>query len=105
VQTCQSQNQPQRDSITKEEIDGLKKYVDEKFQKALNEAAIKAETRIKCYIRYNPNQKSRGFFQIKAGQIVHIIEARHKWVRITVTDPTDSLPITGWIMKKYLIRN
>ena len=105
IQTCQSQQQSQKDSVTKEEVQELRQYVDEKFREALKEATFVAKVRTNCHLRYNPSPKSRGFFQIKTGEIVNIIEIRHKWVRIAVTDPTDNLPIMGWIPKKYLIHN
>jgi hypothetical protein len=105
IQTCQSQHQPSGDSVTKEEVQELKQYVDEKFHEALYEAALAVKVRTNCHLRYNPSQKSKGFFQIKVGEIVHIIETRHKWARIAVTDRTDNLPITGWVLKKYLIHS
>lgn len=100
----QTQNSPHEDAATTEEIQQLKQYVDEQFKEALNEASIKAKTRITCHLRYKPSGKSMCISCLKPGEIVHIIEGRHKWVRITVIDAADNLPITAWILRKYLIR-
>jgi hypothetical protein len=91
-------------SATKEDIQKLIDYADERFKEALAKAGFKAETRITCHLRYKPSSKSKCMFCIKPGEIVHIIESNHKWVRVSVIDSLDNLPITGWVMRKHLIR-
>jgi len=104
-QACQSQNVPNEKAATKEDIQKLMQYTDERFKKILNEASFKAKTRIASHLRYKPSSKSRCMLCIKPGEIVHIIESNHKWVQVTVVDSVDNLPITGWIMRKHLIRS
>jgi hypothetical protein len=40
--------------------------------------------------------------RLKTGTKVAILEQYHKWVSVSFVDPADGLPVTGWIMKKYV---
>lgn len=105
IQTHQAQNQPASTHVaTKEDVAGLKEFVSQKFEKALEQTTIEAILRIDCNLRYNPSQKSIGFFRLKTGQSVRIIDTKHKWVRIAIIDPADNLPLMGWVMRKYIVR-
>ena len=33
---------------------------------------------------------------------VHVLQVNHKWIYVSYFNPSDNLPQTGWIMKKYL---
>lgn len=103
-QSLQPQDRPQEQIVSKDDIQGLITTIDERFRNALDEAGLKAKARISCHLRYKPNAKSKCLLCVQAGESVHIIESNHKWVRIAVIDPSDNLPITGWVLRKHLIR-
>jgi hypothetical protein len=55
----------------------------------------------KTALRFNPFNKSKILAQIKEGQVVRVIEVRHKWLFITFTDEKKEEIHSGWVMKKY----
>ncbi|MBS4065284.1 MAG: SH3 domain-containing protein [Chitinophagaceae bacterium] len=104
LQPLISPNLADENAATQEDIQNLMEFTNKRLEESLSIAGIKAEARIANHLRLKPNSKSKCLFCIKPGETVHIIESNHKWVRVTVIDPSDNLPLTGWVMRKHLIR-
>ena len=104
LQTYQSPSAPSSQAATHQDMHDLKQFVGAQFKDALAFATIEATIRINCNLRYQPALNSNGFFRLKAGEPVRILDANHKWVRIAVIDPNDNLPVMGWVLRKYLNR-
>lgn len=99
IQTCQAKNKQTKEYATTQEVAILKSFVDTTFRNAIGESAIHAIAATNCHLRNKPFQKCRGFYTIRAGEPVHVLEGNHKWLRITIISITDSFPITGWVEK------
>jgi len=104
IQPLLVNDKPEQNVVVKKEVEELKQFVGAKFEEALKSSAPAAVLRLDCNLRYNPSQKDSGFFRVRAGQEVHILDTKHKWVRITIIDTADNLPVMGWVMRKYLLR-
>ena len=59
-------------------------------------------TNRKCEVKLKPKLKTLTLCQLPSEFDVIVIQIHHKWVYVSYFDPTDNLPQTGWIMKKYL---
>ena len=57
--------------------------------------------RRKCKLYLKPRLKSHVVLIILHSQKLSVINSRGKWIMVTCLDK-DSLPVTGWVLKKYL---
>lgn len=106
VQTCISTaTQPATDAATSEQVKELKEFVERKFEETLKSTTTEARTRINCGLKFKPRSNGNTIYTLKAGDTIHIIRTYHKWAQITVIDPADHLPVSGWILKKYLSKS
>ena len=55
-----------------------------------------------CKVMSKPRLKSFVIEKLPVDLEVTILQVNHKWVYVSYFSPSDNLPQTGWIMKKYL---
>lgn len=59
----------------------------------------------KCKVMLKPLNKTMVVSYLPAGYEVIILQIHHKWIYVSYINPVDSLPQSGWILKKHLKSN
>jgi hypothetical protein len=57
----------------------------------------------RCNLRLKPRLKSHRLMTVLPNEKLSVINSKGKWVMVTCLDK-DSLPVTGWVLKKYLLK-
>lgn len=55
-----------------------------------------------CEVKLKPKSKTLILAKLLKNVEIIVVQSHHKWILVSYFAPTDSLPKTGWIMKKYL---
>jgi hypothetical protein len=55
-----------------------------------------------CQVMSKPRLKSLVIEKLPEDFDVNVLQVNHKWIYVSYFSPSDNLPQTGWIMKKYL---
>jgi hypothetical protein len=72
------------------------------LEQELKDAKEFRTTNKTCNVRLKPNKKTLRIGMLPKDFEVVVVQVNHKWVLVNYFDPTDNLPQTGWIWKKYL---
>ncbi len=93
---------PKPNYATKEEVVSCIQTQFSLFEQRLKEKNEYKVINRKTVVKLKPKHKSASIERLPAGFEVTILQDHHKWVYINYKSPKDSLPQTGWILKKYL---
>ncbi|HZE83453.1 MAG TPA: hypothetical protein VE035_04050 [Puia sp.] len=88
---------------TQRQLEQVKQDLAAKIQLTVNEFVKPATARINCSICLKPSKHSMHLLTLKAGAKISIINTNHKWANVSFLDPNSDWPVTGWVLKKYLI--
>ena len=94
---------PAQQNTTKQDIEVVRQAILSKYDTVLGQLLKKNTVRIHCALRINPSQHSKVIQPLHEGAQVTVINTNHKWANVTFIDD-DNWPITGWVLKKYLVR-
>lgn len=93
---------PKPEYATKQEVETLIKEQFGIYEKKLKEdKEFRIISRV-CKVMSKPRLKSFVIEKLPVGFEVTVLQVNHKWVYVSFFSPSDNLPQTGWIMKKYL---
>jgi hypothetical protein len=93
---------PKPEYATKEEVKTLIKEQFGIYEKKLKEDKEFRIIRRVCKVMSKPRFKSFEIEKLPVGFEVTVLQVNHKWIYVSYFSPSDNLPQTGWIMKKYL---
>lgn len=92
------------DYVTKQEVETV---IKERFlfieKKLKEEKEFKTISR-KCVVMLKPKNKTWIIDTLPKGFEVVVLQVHHKWIFVSYLSPSENLPQTGWILKKYLNR-
>lgn len=95
---------PKPEYATKEDIENtLTKHISN-FDKKLKEQKEYRITDRKCKVFLKPKSKSNVIANFEQGFEFVVLNVNHKWIYVSYLNPNDSLPETGWVMKKHTER-
>lgn len=93
---------PKPEYATKKEVETLIKEQFGIYEKKLKEDKEFRITRRVCKVMSKPRFKSFEIEKLPVDFEVTVLQVNHKWIYVSYFSPSDNLPQTGWIMKKYL---
>ena len=93
---------PKQEYATKQEVETLIKEQFSIYEKKLKEDKKFRITSRVCKVMSKPRLKSFLIEKLPINFEVTVLQVNHKWIYVSYFSPTDNLPQTGWIMKKYL---
>ncbi|WP_369765201.1 hypothetical protein [Flavobacterium sp. WC2429] len=93
---------PKPDYATKQEVATLIKEQFGIYEKKLKEDKEYRITRRVCKVMSKPRFRSFEIEKLPIDFEVTVLQVNHKWIYVSYFNPSDNLPQTGWIMKKYL---
>lgn len=93
---------PKPEYATKQEVETVIKEQFGIYEKKLKEDKEFRITSRVCKVMSKPRLKSLVIEKLLIDFEVTVLQVNHKWVYVSYFSPTDNLPQTGWIMKKYL---
>ena len=76
----------------------------DRFDSAMNGLAGTGKIGIACPIRLKPSGRSQVLAGLKPGASIKILGQFHKWMNVSFIDPEDNLPVSGWVLKKHIIK-
>ncbi|MDR6564252.1 MULTISPECIES: hypothetical protein [unclassified Arcicella] len=95
---------PKPEYATKQEVETVIKEQIAIYAKKLKvEKEFRIVQRV-CKVMAKPNLKSLLIERLPIDFEVTVLQINKKWVYVSYHSPTDNLPQTGWIMKKYLVK-
>ena len=86
---------------TKREIEKLRTELSSQIATELNKLNKTRIARVNVCLRNVDKKNSKKIGQVKKGQIVTVIEIRHKYLLISYIDKDTKEPISGFVIKKY----
>lgn len=94
---------PKPEYATKQEIE---KVIKEQF--VIYEKKLRADKEFRitnrvCKVMSKPRLKSLVIEKLPIDFEVTVLQVNNKWIYVSYFSPSDNLPHTGWIMKKYLV--
>jgi hypothetical protein len=95
---------PKPEYATKQEVETVIKEQFGIYEKKLKEDKEFRITSRVCRVMSKPRLKSLIIEKLPVGFEVTVLQVNHKWIYVSYFSPSDNLPQTGWIMKKYLDR-
>ncbi|PRZ23284.1 hypothetical protein [Flavobacterium granuli] len=93
---------PKPEYATKEEVETLIKEQFGIYEKKLKKDKEFRITKRICKVMSKPRFKSFEIEKLPVDFEVTVLQLNHKWIYVSYFSPSDNLPQTGWIMKKYL---
>lgn len=93
---------PKQEYATKQEVEALIKEQFCIYEKKLKEDKKSRITSRVCKVMSKPRLKSFLIEKLPVDFEVTVLQVNHKWIYVSYFSPSDNLPQTGWIMKKYL---
>jgi hypothetical protein len=93
---------PKPEYATKQEVETLIKEQFSTYEKKLKEDKQFRITNRVCKVMSKPRLKSFVIEKLPVDFEVIVLNINHKWIYVSYFSPSDNLPQTGWIMKKYL---
>lgn len=93
---------PKPEYVTKQEVKTLLKEQLGIYQNKLKEDKKFRIIRRVCKVMSKPRFKSFEIEKLPVDFEVVVLQVNHKWIYVSYFSPSDNLPQTGWIMKKYL---
>ncbi|MET3977848.1 hypothetical protein ABIB62_000417 [Mucilaginibacter sp. UYP25] len=94
---------PSSASATKQQLIDLRNEVIDAYKNNRDIYSPVRFTNRRCKLLVKPRLKSHLLLLIPINEKLSIINTKGKWVMVTCLDQ-DSLPVTGWILKKYLTK-
>jgi hypothetical protein len=88
---------------TQHQLAQVRQGLIDQYQATVDEFVRRATIRIKCSIRLKPSSQSMHLFTLTPGVKISVINTNHKWANISFIDPAGNWPVTGWVLKKYLL--
>jgi hypothetical protein len=104
IQQSITDSDPNTASATKQQIVDLRKDIIKTYYDNINTFSPTRITQKKCRLLLKPRLKSRKLMIVLPNKMLSVINTKGKWVLVTCLDK-DSLPVTGWVLKKYLVRS
>lgn len=93
---------PKPEYATKQEVETLIKDQFGIYEKKLKKDKEFRITRRVCKVMSKPRFKSFEIEKLPVDFEVTVLQVNHKWIYVSYFSPSDNLPQTGWMMKKYL---
>lgn len=93
---------PKKEYATKQEVEALIKEQFGIYEKKLKEDKQSRIISRVCKVMSKPRLKSFLIEKLPVDFEVTVLQVNHKWIYVSYFSPSDNLPQTGWIMKKYL---
>lgn len=93
---------PKPDYATKQEVETVIKEQFGIYEQKLKEDKEFRITSRDCKVMSKPRLKSLVIDKLPIDFEVTVLQVNHKWIYVSYFSPSDNLPQTGWIMKKYL---
>lgn len=93
---------PKPEYATKQEVETIIKEQFTICEKKLKNDKEFRITRRECKVMSKPRLKSLVIEKLPIDFEVTVLQVNHKWIYVSYFSPIDNLPLTGWIMKKYL---
>lgn len=94
---------PNTASATQQQVIDLRNKLIAAYHDNANVYSPVRITSRKCKLHLKPRFKSKVVMTISTSEKLSVINSKRKWVMVTCLDK-DSLPITGWVLKKYLAK-
>jgi hypothetical protein len=104
IQQSINDSDPNTASATKQQIVDLRKEIIKTYNDNINIYSPIRTTQRKCRLLLKPRLKSHKLMIVLPYKRLSVINTKGKWVLVTCLDK-DSLPVTGWVLKKYLVRS
>lgn len=93
---------PKQEYAAKQEVEALIKEQFGIYEKKLKEDKQSRIISRVCKVMSKPRLKSFLIEKLPVDFEVTVLQVNHKWIYVSYFSPSDNLPQTGWIMKKYL---
>lgn len=91
-----------RDEATRTQIERMQTVLVAKLDSITKLMGKSAIIMTKCNVKWNPKKRTIILCTLLPYTQVNVIETNHKWCKITYKKNPNDLPITGWVLKKYL---
>lgn len=94
---------PKPNYATKEELENVVKGQYTVLTNKLKEQGKDYKiTKAPCLVKLKPKKKSLIILKLSADYNITVLNTNHEWAYISFLHPDDNLPMTGWVLKKYL---
>ena len=93
---------PKPEYATKQEVETLLKEQFDIYEKKLKDDKEFRIINRACKVMSKPKVKSLLIEKLPVDFEVTVLQVNHKWIYVSYFSPSDNLPQTGWILKKYL---
>lgn len=84
-----------------DQVEAIRKDVHQLMITSIRSKTDTCYLRISAGLYYKPSTRSRRMLKVNQETEVYILDTYHKWAQVIVIDK-DGLPVSGWVMKKYL---
>ena len=90
------------ETATKEDLTKLERKFLQSIEVKLKEDKEYRTTNRICKVTLKRKSKTLVLAMLPSDFDLILLQVNHKWVYVSYINPTDNLPQTGWVMKKYL---
>lgn len=93
---------PNEEAVTQTELEDFKRELQETIETKFKDTRDIRVIERSCNLRLNPATGTHVIKVLNPGTEVVIIQTSDKWVYVSLMDEVNSVPILGWVYKKYL---